>query len=87
MTGTRDVFPELGAWAQRDPLGLHDGSNLYTYAATNPMSRIDPEGTCSRPTLEEWVYELMVEAEATCSCKCILTAMFPEAKKFTLVVN
>jgi RHS repeat-associated protein len=34
----------LGAWLSRDPIGLTPGSSMYSYADTEPISRVDPSG-------------------------------------------
>ncbi len=34
----------LGRWTQRDPLGYHDGVNVYQYAASRPIDERDPSG-------------------------------------------
>jgi len=36
--------PTLGRWLQRDPIKHPAGSNLYEYAATNPLFWVDPLG-------------------------------------------
>ena len=41
----RQYVPRLGRFLQRDPLGLADGPNLYTYAANNPLAFVDVLGT------------------------------------------
>jgi RHS repeat-associated protein len=35
----------LGRWLSEDPLGTHDGPNLYAYVANEPLRWIDPDGT------------------------------------------
>jgi RHS repeat-associated protein len=47
----REYDPVLGRFLERDPAGLTDGGNLYTYAANAPLSQIDPTGTEARPEL------------------------------------
>jgi RHS repeat-associated protein len=47
----REYDPALGRFIERDPAGLTDGGNLYTYAANAPLSQIDPTGTEARPEL------------------------------------
>ncbi len=36
--------PELGRFISRDPLGYHDGPNLYEYVAGSPTNSVDPLG-------------------------------------------
>jgi len=43
----RYYSPSMGRYVSRDPLGLLAGSNLYQYAANNPINRIDPLGLLS----------------------------------------
>lgn len=40
----REYHPTLGRWIQRDPMGYHDGMNLYEYAASGPIDSFDPSG-------------------------------------------
>ncbi len=40
----RYLHPGLGAWTQRDPLGLSAGVNLYEYVASSPFNFTDPSG-------------------------------------------
>jgi RHS repeat-associated protein len=43
--GLRDYDPAAGRWTTKDPLGFSAGdSNLYAYAANDPLNRIDPTG-------------------------------------------
>ena len=44
----RTYDPADGRFLQRDPSGFVDGTNLYTYARNDPLSRSDPMGTESR---------------------------------------
>ena len=41
----RVLKADLGRWLSRDPLGYVDGSNVYEYGTSNPVSTIDPTGT------------------------------------------
>ena len=36
--------PVASRWLTRDPLGMVDGPNLFTYVAGNPIMRYDPDG-------------------------------------------
>lgn len=38
------MISTLGAWAERDPAGYQNGSNLYEYTEANPITQIDPAG-------------------------------------------
>ncbi len=40
----RDYHPTLGRWVQRDPIGYHDGMNLYEYVKGNPALFTDALG-------------------------------------------
>jgi RHS repeat-associated protein len=40
----RYYAPWLGRWVSADPAGLVDGANLYAFAASSPISRIDSDG-------------------------------------------
>jgi RHS repeat-associated protein len=40
--------PSTGRWFAQDPLGLAAGTNLYGYAGSDPVSRVDPTGTINR---------------------------------------
>lgn len=42
---TRQYDPQRGRFLQRDRAAKLDGSNLYTFAANNPASLVDPMGT------------------------------------------
>jgi uncharacterized protein RhaS with RHS repeats len=44
-----DVAPDrlLGRWVQRDPIGYHDGMDLYEYVSSLPTISTDPSGLLS----------------------------------------
>ncbi|HEV8325327.1 MAG TPA: SpvB/TcaC N-terminal domain-containing protein, partial [Myxococcota bacterium] len=42
--GARYYAPWLGRWTSCDPRGLAEGPNLYRYASSNPVKRVDPTG-------------------------------------------
>ena len=45
----RQYNPKVGRFVQRDPEGMVDGTNLYSYAINKPLMFSDPNGTDSRP--------------------------------------
>ena len=40
----RWYVPEVGRWAQRDPIGYVDGFGLFEYTRSGPPTRLDPSG-------------------------------------------
>ena len=40
----RHYLPWLARWASADPLGIAGGSNNYSYAANNPIAKVDLDG-------------------------------------------
>ncbi len=42
--GARDYDAETGRWTAKDPAGMASGTNLYEYAAGNPVNIYDPNG-------------------------------------------
>jgi RHS repeat-associated protein len=40
----RAINPLVGQWLERDPMGYHDGSDLYMYVRANPITGWDPMG-------------------------------------------
>ncbi len=45
LFGGRYYHPDLGRWANRDPIGISGGINLYAYGRNRPTGVIDPWGT------------------------------------------
>jgi RHS repeat-associated protein len=44
MTQYRAYDPALGRWLNEDPIGYHDGLNLYAYVRNSPVVWRDPLG-------------------------------------------
>ena len=40
----RLLLPDAGVWAQRDRMRYHDSFNIYNYAISQPIDRLDPSG-------------------------------------------
>jgi RHS repeat-associated protein len=47
--GQRYYIPGQGRWTTPDPTGTADGPNLFAYVGNNPLTLIDPAGTCGDP--------------------------------------
>lgn len=45
----RELLSENGAWTIRDPIGYHDGFDLYEYAKSASIVNIDPRGLACGP--------------------------------------
>lgn len=46
----------LGRWIQRDPLGPVEGTNLYEYIGSSPLTFVDPLGLRRRPLIRPGAY-------------------------------
>lgn len=40
----RNYEPANGRWVSRDPIGYHDGPNVYAYVQNKPVNLLDPMG-------------------------------------------
>ena len=49
--GSRYYAPWLGKWVSRDPIGLGDGVNLYSYTLNQPIKLVDRSGRDSEDLL------------------------------------
>jgi RHS repeat-associated protein len=50
----RDYDPEIGKYAQSDPIGLGGGLNTYSYVEGNPLRYTDPRGLTLQDVLGVW---------------------------------
>jgi RHS repeat-associated protein len=62
--------PSLGRFLNLDPLGVVGGANLFTYAANNPLNRIDPWGL--DPPVPGWLDKIL-----QCPIKPLISVPFP----------
>src|SRR3546814_302272 len=44
--GQRYYIPDQARWTAPDPAGTADGPSLFAYVGNNPLTLIDPTGTC-----------------------------------------
>jgi len=51
--GARYYIPWLGRWPTADPLGIADGTNVYSYAGNNPIKYHDKLGTKKKDGQED----------------------------------
>jgi RHS repeat-associated protein len=50
QTPNRDLSPATGTWMEQDPAGYVDGSDLFQFVGSNPLSYVDPSGLQPPPT-------------------------------------
>ena len=48
--GARLYDPAVGRFISKDPLGMIDGPNMYSYVNNNPVNLVDPYGLCAQGT-------------------------------------
>ncbi len=48
----RYYLPWLGRWLSCDPIGIKGGTNVFVYAANNPLMLKDPNGTENKPVTD-----------------------------------
>lgn len=53
--GARYYASWLGRWVSCDPIGVGDGLNIYAYVHDNPLSHIDPDGTFTKKTYDDFL--------------------------------
>jgi RHS repeat-associated protein len=53
LVRNREYDPNTGVWDERDPMGYHDGADLYLYVKDNPLSASDPSGKVSVPLVQQ----------------------------------
>jgi RHS repeat-associated protein len=44
LVRNREYDPNTGVWDERDPMGYHDGADLYMHVGDNPITGRDPMG-------------------------------------------
>jgi len=44
LVRNRELDPNTGIWDERDPMGYHDGADLYMYVKDSPIGGRDPMG-------------------------------------------
>jgi RHS repeat-associated protein len=44
LVRNREYDPNTGVWDERDPMGYHDGADLYMYVMDSPIIGLDPMG-------------------------------------------
>jgi RHS repeat-associated protein len=47
--GARDYDAETGRWTSKDPIGMYEGSNVYSYVGSDPVNYTDPSGLDGGP--------------------------------------
>jgi RHS repeat-associated protein len=52
LVRNRVLWPNVGRWDRRDPIGYRGGINLYGYVGNAPMDAVDPQGTASKAECE-----------------------------------
>ena len=61
---SRHYAPTLGRFVQKDSIGFSGGINLFRYADSDPIGKVDPEGTfLAWVTGTGWVVLFVITAE------------------------
>jgi RHS repeat-associated protein len=53
LVRNREYDPNVGTWDERDPMGYHDGADLYMYVRDNPVTNTDNSGLLSRRVIPD----------------------------------
>jgi RHS repeat-associated protein len=53
--GNRYYAAWTGRWSSADPIGIADSLNLYVYTQCNPLIHIDPDGTFTKKTYDDYL--------------------------------
>jgi RHS repeat-associated protein len=69
--GARDYDPQTARWAQKDPIRMAGGIDLYVYAGDDPINHSDPRGTG-----EGW--DTCVALQGATEVACLAVAIDPE---------
>ncbi|TWW08972.1 hypothetical protein E3A20_19000 [Planctomyces bekefii] len=87
----RFLLPLVGTWNRRDPLGYVDGMALICYVESDPVSKVDPQGTYTdkwHPTIEApqgsgnflWVQWKLYEGDFFEDNRCYHRSEQPEVR-------
>jgi RHS repeat-associated protein len=67
--GARYCAAWVGRWVSADPIGIADDRNLYVYTRCSPLIHIDPDGTFSKKTYDNWLDARIKSGDANVTTK------------------